>query len=408
VNGAGGRAAVPLLDLEAQYRPIRSEVLAAITRVCDSQRFILGPEVEALERELAQRIGVAHAVTMSSGTDAILAVLMALGVGAGDEVVTPTFSFFATAGCVARLGATPVLVDIDPATFNIDPSAIRRAITSRTKAIMPVHLYGLMADMDAVMTVGADHGIPVIEDACQAIGAEDRGRQAGTIGLAGCFSFFPSKNLGAFGDGGLVVTNDDALGSELRLLRNHGAEPKYFHKRIGGNFRMDALQAAVLRVKLPHLSRWTEMRKANAAVYGELFERAGLIGRVVVPAIPAGRTHIFHQYVVRVPDRDRVRAHLTEREIGTEIYYPVPFHLQDCFRDLNHRRGDFPHAEAAADSTLALPIYGELTREQQAFVVSSIAEALAASGGGPTPDARSHHRQPRPPRRRRRARLRRR
>ena len=374
-----GRTAVPLLDLEAQYRPIRSEVLAAITRVCDSQRFILGPEVEALENELAQRIGAAHAVTMSSGTDAILAVLMALGVGAGDEVITPTFSFFATAGCVSRLGATPVFVDIDPATYNVDPAAVRRAITPRTKAIMPVHLYGLMADMDAILAIGADTGIPVIEDACQAIGAEDDGRQAGTLGVAGCFSFFPSKNLGAFGDAGLVTTNDDGLGHELKMLRNHGAEPKYFHKRIGGNFRMDALQAAVLRVKLPHLSRWTQMRQANAAAYRELFTEAGLPGdTVVLPETPEGRTHIFHQYVVRVPDRDRVRAHLTQSGVGTEIYYPVPFHLQDCFRPLGHRRGDFPHAEAAADTTLALPIYGELSREQQAIVVSAIAQALAA------------------------------
>lgn len=377
MNGAAGRTAVPLLDLEAQYRPIRSELLAAITRVCDSQRFILGPEVEALERELAQRLGAAHAVTMSSGTDAILAVLMALGIGPGDEVVTPTFSFFATAGCVARLGATPVFVDIDPATFNIDPEAIAGAITPRTKAIMPVHLYGLMADMDAVMAEASKAGVAVVEDACQSIGAEDRGRQAGTVGVAGCFSFFPSKNLGAFGDAGLVTTNDAALAHELRLLRNHGAEPKYFHKRIGGNFRLDALQAAVLRVKLPYLSRWTDMRQANAAAYRELFEEAGLIGRVILPDIPAGRTHIFHQYVVRVPDRDRVRAHLTDCGIGSEIYYPVPFHLQECFRHLPYERGDFPHAERAADSVLALPIYGELSREQQAFVVSSIAEVLA-------------------------------
>ncbi|HVL68457.1 MAG TPA: DegT/DnrJ/EryC1/StrS family aminotransferase [Vicinamibacterales bacterium] len=370
------RTTVPLLDLEAQYRPLRDEILAAITRVCDSQRFILGPEVEALERELERAIGVEHAITMSSGTDAILATLMALGIGPGDEVITPTYSFFATAGCVSRVGGTPRLVDIDPATYNVDPEAVRRAITPRTKAIIPVHLYGQMADMDALLAVAGD--IPVIEDACQAIGAEQRGRQAGTVGRAGCFSFFPSKNLGAFGDAGLVTTNDAALAHELRLLRNHGAEPKYFHKRIGGNFRLDALQAAVLRVKLPYLHEWTEGRRANARRYDELFEAAGLAERIVRPSEAPGFRHIFNQYVVRVPKRDAVRAYLTEQGIGTEIYYPVPFHLQECFAPLGHRRGDFPHAEAAADSTLALPIYGELTAEQQQAVVAALGDALSS------------------------------
>ena len=367
---------VPLLDLQAQYRPLRDELLAAITQVCDSQRFILGPEVEALERELERTIGVAHAITMSSGTDAILATLMALRIGAGDEVITPTYSFFATAGCVARVGATPVLVDIDPATYNVDVEAVRRAITPRTKAIIPVHLYGHMADVDALLAVAGD--IPVIEDACQAIGAAQEGRQAGTIGRAGCFSFFPSKNLGAFGDAGLVTTNDPALAHELRLLRNHGAEPKYFHKRIGGNFRLDALQAAVLRVKLPHLHGWTEARRANAHRYGELFRASGLGDRIVLPAEAAGFHHIYNQYIVGVPNRERVRAYLAEQEIGTEVYYPVPFHLQECFAPLGHRRGDFPHAEAAADSTLALPIYGELSVEQQQAVVSALRDALSA------------------------------
>jgi dTDP-4-amino-4,6-dideoxygalactose transaminase len=365
---------VPLLDLEAQYRPLRDQVLAAITRVCDSQRFILGAEVESLEQELARAIGVGHAVTVSSGTDAILAVLMALGIGPGDEVITPTFSFFATAGCVARVGATPVFVDIDPATYNADPDAVRQAITARTRAIIPVHLYGQMADMPALLAVAGK--IPVIEDACQAIGAEHLGQQAGTIGAAGCFSFFPSKNLGAFGDGGLVTTNDAELAREIRLLRNHGAEPKYFHKRIGGNFRMDALQAAVLRVKLPYLHEWTNARRNNARRYDELFAAAGLGDRVVLPKEPPGYRHIFNQYVVRVPDRDRVRSYLSGHGIGTEIYYPVPFHLQECFAAHGHRRGDFPHAEAAADSTIALPIYGELTREQQEAVVSTLADAL--------------------------------
>ena len=365
---------VPLLDLEAQYRPIRDQVLAAITRVCDSQRFILGAEVDALERELARAIGVDHAITVSSGTDAILAVLMALGVGPGDEVITPTFSFFATAGCVARVGATPVFVDIDPVTYNADPDAVSRAITPKTKAIIPVHLYGQMADMPALLAAAG--GVPVIEDACQAIGADHRGRQAGTIGAAGCFSFFPSKNLGAFGDGGLVTTHDADLAHEIRLLRNHGAEPKYFHKRIGGNFRMDALQAAVLRVKLPYLHEWTNARRRNARRYDELFAAAGLADRLVLPTETPGYRHIFNQYVVRVTDRDRVRSYLAEHGIGTEIYYPVPFHLQECFASSGHRRGDFPHAEAAADSTIALPIYGELTREQQEAVVSSLADAL--------------------------------
>ena len=368
---------VPLLDLQAQYAPLRDDLLAAIVRVCDSQRFIFGPEVEGLERELAERIGIGHAIGVSSGTDALLVALMALGVRPGDEVITSTYSFFATAGCVARLGATPVLVDIDPVTYNLTPDAVRRAVTPRTRAILPVHLYGLCADMDPIRDIAASAGVAVIEDAAQAIGAVYKERQAGSIGVMGCFSFFPSKNLGAFGDAGLVTTNDEGLAHEIRLLRSHGAEPKYFHKRIGGNFRLDALQAAVLRVKLPHLERWSGMRRANAARYARLFEQAGLAGRVTLPAEPAGCHHVFNQYVVRVPDRDRVRAALTQAGIGTEIYYPVPFHLQECFASLGHRRGDFPEAEAAADSTLALPIYSELTEEQQAAVVSTIAAAVA-------------------------------
>lgn len=369
------RTPVPLLDLEAQYRPLRDEILAAITRVCDSQRFIMGPEVDALERELAKYVGVAEAVTVSSGTDALLAALMALGIGPGDEVITSTFSFFATAGSVARLGATPVLVDIDPLTYNIDPARIRAALTPRTRAIMPVHLYGLCADMDPIMEIARAAGVPVIEDAAQAIGSTYKGRQAGAIGAIGCFSFFPSKNLGAFGDGGFITTGDAALAHELRLLRNHGAEPKYFHKRIGGNFRLDALQAAVLRVKLPHLERWTSMREANAGRYDALFRTRGLTDRMTLPGVPSGRRHIYNQYVVRVPERDRVRQALADRAIGTEIYYPVPFHLQECFASLGHKRGDFPNAEAAAASVLALPIFGELTSEQQTHVVDALADA---------------------------------
>ena len=369
---------VPLLDLQPQYRPLREALLAAVTRVCDSQRFILGPEVDSLERELEQALEVSHAVTMSSGTDAILATLMALGVGAGDEVITPTYSFFATAGCVARLGATPKLVDIDPATFNVDVEAVRAATTPKTKEIIPVHLYGQMADMAGIMDVARERNIPVIEDACQAIGARQRGRPAGTIGAAGCFSFFPSKNLGAFGDAGLVTTNDASLARELRLLRNHGAEPKYFHTRIGGNFRLDAVQAAVLRVKLPHLAAWSEARRANARRYDELFAAAGLLSNLGLPRESPGYHHIFNQYIVRVADRDRVRAHLEQQGIGTEIYYPVPFHLQECFASLGHSRGDFPHAEDAAAASLALPIYGGLTLEQQQAVVETLGEAFLA------------------------------
>jgi dTDP-4-amino-4,6-dideoxygalactose transaminase len=368
---------VPLLDLQAQYGPLRSELLAAIARVCDSQRFIMGPEIELLERELAAMLGVGHAVAVSSGTDAILASLMALGIGAGDEVVTSTYSFFATAGCISRVGATPVFVDIDPATYNLDVAAAARALTPRTRAIMPVHLYGLCADLDPLLEAAQARGVPVIEDACQAIGARYKGRMAGSIGTVGCFSFFPSKNLGAFGDGGLVTTGDAGLAEEIRLLRNHGAEARYFHKRIGGNFRLDSMQAAVLRVKLPHLPQWTEMRRENAARYHELFEAAGLAGPVVLPQEPDGYHHVFNQYVVRVPGRSQVRDRLEAAGIGTEIYYPVPFHLQECFADLGHGRGAFPEAEAAADSTLALPIYSELTAGQQQAVVAAVRDALA-------------------------------
>jgi dTDP-4-amino-4,6-dideoxygalactose transaminase len=381
-------AVVPLLDLQAQYAPIRDELLAAITRVCDSGRFILGPEVDALERELAESLEVSDGVAVSSGTDAILAVLMALGIGAGDEVITTPYSFFATAGCIARVGATPVFVDIQADTYNLDPRAVRGAITPRTRAIMPVHLYGLCADMDPILEVAAASGVPVIEDACQAIGARCRGRQAGSMGTAGCFSFFPSKNLGAFGDGGLVTTNDPALARELRVLRNHGAEPRYVHRRVGGNFRLDALQAAVLRVKLPHLARWTGMRRENAERYARLFRGASLIPRLTLPIEPPGYRHIFNQYVVRVPERDRVRRELASAGVATEIYYPVPLHLQECFSGLGYRQGSLPESERAAASTLALPIYGELSHAQQEAVVAALAGALQSLGtptssGGP-------------------------
>ncbi|HET9370209.1 MAG TPA: DegT/DnrJ/EryC1/StrS family aminotransferase [Vicinamibacterales bacterium] len=369
--------AVPLLDLTAQYQPLRAEILAAIARVADSQRFILGPEVEALERELAAQLEVAHAVSMSSGTDALLAALMALGVHAGDEVVTPTYSFFATAGCVSRLGATPVFVDIDPETFNLDPAALERAITPRTRAIVPVHLFGLAADMDAIAAIATRANVAVIEDAAQAIGARYRGRQVGSFGEAACFSFFPSKNLGAFGDGGLVTTNDAALAAELRLLRNHGAEPKYVHARIGGNFRLDALQAAVLRIKAPHLPAWTEARRRNADRYRALFDEYGLTGAFDLPTEPAGSHHIYNQFVIRGPQRDGLRDHLSARRIGTEIYYPVPFHRQPCFAGLA-QAGPFPVADRAAATSVALPIYGELTADQQRHVVAAIAEFHAS------------------------------
>jgi dTDP-4-amino-4,6-dideoxygalactose transaminase len=367
---------VPLLDLQAQYRPIREDVLAAITRVCDSQRFIMGPEVEGLERELAAMLGVSDAVGVSSGTDALLAAMMALGIGAGDEVITTTYSFFATAGCIARLGARPVLVDIEPATCNIDPAAVAAAITPRTKAIIPVHLYGCSAEMTPILDVAAKAGVAVIEDAAQAIGARYHGRPVGGLGTIGCFSFFPSKNLGAFGDGGVVTTNDPALAQRLRLVRNHGAEPKYFHRVVGANFRLDALQAAVLRVKLPHLAAWTEARRRNADRYRELLGPLVVKGRVELPVEPEGCYHIYNQFVIRVGERDRVKAGLDARRVGAEIYYPVPFHLQECFAGLGYAKGRFPAAEEAADHTLALPIYGELTEEQQRYVVESIAQIV--------------------------------
>jgi len=369
-------ASVPLLDLKAQYAPIRDEILAAITRICDSQHFIGGPEVDGLERDLAAMLDVQAAVGVSSGTDALLAALMALNIGPGDEVVTTTYSFFATAGTIWRVGARPVLVDIDPVTFNIDPDAVVCAITPRTRAIMPVHLYGQSADMDPILDVARTRGVAVIEDAAQAIGALYKGRRVGGIGTIGCFSFFPSKNLGAFGDAGLVTTNDEALGHRLHLMRNHGAEPKYFHTFVGGNFRLDALQAAVLRIKAKHLAAWTEARRRNAARYVRMFGEAGLGERVTLPVEVAGRYHIYNQFIVRVPERDRLLAHLQSRRVGVEIYYPVPFHLQECFAALGHRDGDFPRAERAARETLALPIYGELTEAQQEYVVASIAEFL--------------------------------
>jgi len=363
---------VPLLDLQAQYRPIRDEILAAMTRVADSQRFIMGPEIEALEQELSAMLGIRHAITVSSGTDALLLALMALDIKAGDEVITPTYSFFATAGCVSRLGARPVLVDIDPVTCNIDVAQAIAAITPRTKAIMPVHLFGQSADLDSILDAAGRAGIAVVEDAAQAIGATYHARPVGGIGAFGCFSFFPSKNLGAFGDAGLVTTNDDTLADRARLLRTHGMRPKYYHHVVGANFRMDALQAAILRVKAPHLPAWTEARRANAATYRDLFGAADPDGRVTLPVEASGCRHIYNQFVIRTPERDALKSHLDAEGIGNEIYYPVPFHLQPCFADLGYAAGAFPHAERAAADSLAIPIYGELTRAQQERVVSAI------------------------------------
>jgi dTDP-4-amino-4,6-dideoxygalactose transaminase len=365
---------VPLLDLSGQYQPLRTDILAALTRVADSQRFIMGPEVEAFEREIASLLEVEHAIGVSSGTDALLVAMMALGIGPGTEVIVPTYSFFATAGCVIRLGATPVFVDIDPVTFNLTADGVSRALSPRTRGIIPVHLYGLAADMDALAAVAEHARAPIIEDAAQAIGARYRSRQVGSLGQAGCFSFFPSKNLGAFGDAGLVTTNDASLAQEVRLLRNHGMEPKYAHARIGGNFRLDAIQAAVLRVKAPHLAAWTDARRRNAERYRSLFGKHGLGTTIQFPVDPDGYTHIYNQFVIRGAGRDALRDHLASRRIGTEIYYPIPFHRQACFAELRSTVDAFPVADQAAASSLALPIFGELSAQQQEHVVRSIAE----------------------------------
>jgi dTDP-4-amino-4,6-dideoxygalactose transaminase len=362
---------VPLLDLHAQYTPLRQAILDAVTRVCDSQRFIGGPEVEGLERELSETLDVPHAIGLSSGTDAVLAALMALDIGPGDEVITPTYSFFATAGCVVRVGAKPVLVDVEPGTFNIDVDATIAAITPRTKAIIPVHLFGQAAELAPIVEVAQPRGIAVIEDAAQAIGCLYHDRPVGTWGEIGCFSFFPSKNLGAFGDAGFVTTTNAAMAKKLKLIRTHGMEPKYYHHLVGANFRIDAIQAAVLRVKLPHLQSWSDARRANAARYRALFAEAG-VDEVILPVEAPHRTHIYNQFVIRVPGRDRLKKHLDAAGIGTEIYYPVPFHLQQCFADLGYKPGAFPVAEAASTSSLALPIYPELTPAQQTRVVGAI------------------------------------
>lgn len=397
---------VPLLDLKAQYASIREEVRAALDRVAEAQHFILGPEVEGLEREVAAYSQCEYGIGVSSGSDALLVTLMAINLKPGDEVVTTPYTFFATAGAISRLGAKPVFVDVDPRTYNIDPARIESAITERTRAIVPVHLYGQMADMDPIMEIAARHNLYVIEDAAQAIGAEDKGRRAGSIGHFGCFSFYPTKNLGGFGDGGMVTTNDPKLAETVKLLRNHGDSPKYHHKQVGGNFRLDALQAAVLRVKLKYLDQWTAARQRNAVRYRDLFNEAGLVidpqsansgsaqgstvrtaderslpptaSGVMLPTEAHNVRHIYNQFVIRSGWRDELMAHLQKRRIGTEIYYPVPLHLQECFAELDYGAGDFPSSECAAHETLALPIYPELTAEQLSSVVSAISEFYQA------------------------------
>jgi dTDP-4-amino-4,6-dideoxygalactose transaminase len=364
---------VPLLDLKAQYRTIKAEVDAAVAEVLESQYFILGPKVEQLEKDIAAYSNCSHAIGVSSGSDALLACLMAENIGPGDEVITTPYTFFATAGVIARLGATPVFVDIDPLTYNLDASQILSKVTKRTRAIIPVYLYGQMADMDAVMRIAEQRGFVVIEDAAQAIGSEYKGRRAGSIGHYGCFSFFPSKNLGGAGDGGMVVTNDAQRADKLRCLRGHGAKPKYYHKIVGGNFRLDAIQAAVVSAKLPHLDEWTAARQRNAKRYDELFAKAGL--SIGLPAVVSDR-HIFNQYVIRVSSRDELQAHLKKNGVGTEVYYPVPLHLQECFAYLGYKAGAFPESERAARETLALPIQPELTEPQARFVVECVSEFL--------------------------------
>jgi dTDP-4-amino-4,6-dideoxygalactose transaminase len=371
---------VPLIDLKPQHEALREELAAAVARVFDSQHFILGEDVRRLEEEVAAYTGTHHAVGCGSGSDALLLTLLALDIGAGHEVVTTPHTFFATAGAIARSGARPVFVDIEPRTYNLDPARIEAAITEHTRAILPVHLYGQCAELDEILRVAERHNLPVIEDAAQAIGAEDRSRRAGSLGRAGCFSFYPTKNLGAAGEAGIVTTNDGELAARLRRLRAHGGATEYQHEELGFNSRLDTLQAAVLRVKLPHLDSWSQGRRERAATYARLLEEAGLAELVTPPFVREDARHIFHLYVIRTParaTRDALIEHLRRSGVGTKVYYPVPMHLQQCFAPLGYSEGDFPHAEAAANETLALPMYPELSEEQQQYVVETIRRFFA-------------------------------
>jgi len=365
---------VPLLDLKAQYKTIKPEIMAAIEAVCDEQGFVLGPRVVELEQAVAKFVGVGHAVACASGSDALLLSMMALGVGHGDEVITAPFTFFATAGSISECGAAPVFVDVEPDTFNLDPAKIDAKITPRTKAIMPIHLFGQCADMDAIKTIAKRRGLAVIEDACQAIGASRHGVKAGALGDTGCFSFFPTKNLGGYGDGGIITTADAQLREKLAMLRVHGSRVRYVHELPGINSRLDAIQAAVLRVKLNHLEGWTAGRQRNARRYERLFADAKLLERVTLPRTDKGNVHVYNQFTVRAQKRDELRAYLKDKGVGTEIYYPIPLHLQDCYRGLGYKKGDFPVSERAAEEVMSLPIYAELTEDQQAYVVRTIAE----------------------------------
>jgi len=375
----GNRTEVPLLDLKAQFSDIGDDVLAAVTRVFEAQAFILGAEGAALEREIAALVGVEEAVGCASGSDAILLALMVLDVKGGDEIVTSPFTFFATAGSIVRLGAKPVFVDIEPNGFNIDPEKIDGAITWRTKALLPVHLYGQTADMAAIRSIADEHAVPIVEDAAQAIGASFGDRKAGALGHMAAFSFFPTKNLGGAGDGGMLTSDDVELAEKARILRNHGMRPKYYYRFVGLNSRLDELQAAVLRVKLTRLESWQQARRRNADLYTSLFAEADLLDHLVPPSILPDRTHVFHQYVIRVLDgrRDVLAAYLREAGIGSEIYYPVPLHLQDCFRAMGHKEGDFPESERAAREVLALPIYPELSPTMIETVVGRIQQFFA-------------------------------
>ena len=370
---------IPMLDLKAQYLALKPELDAALLRVVESSLFINGPDLEAMEHEVGHYCRANHCIGVSSGSDALLVSLMALEIGRGDEVITTPYTFFATAGAIVRVGAKPVFIDIDPVTFNIDAKGIAAKITPRTKAIMPVHLFGQCAEMDPILDIAKKHHLAVIEDAAQAIGAEYKGRRAGSMGTVGCYSFFPSKNLGCFGDGGAVVTQDRALADRIRLLRGHGSHPKYYHKVVGGNFRLDTIHAAVLRVKLKHLDAWSHARQQGAAYYANALLKHGLQGIIEAPKMVQSR-HIFNQYVVRCDDREGVREHLKKDKIATEVYYPQPMHLQECFANLGHKKGEFPESERAALTSLALPMYPELPSAQRERVVRSIAAFYEAAG----------------------------